>query len=77
MNVDNIKLRSTSSHLIGWMELFCKFIWSPEKFPNASRIVLIASTLSLSGLMKIAVSSAYKEVLHVAATEGKGVMIPC
>jgi hypothetical protein len=59
------------------MELFCKFIWRHEKFPNASRIALIASTSSLSQLMKIAASSAYMEVLHLAAGEGKGDMIPC
>jgi hypothetical protein len=59
------------------MELFCKFIWRHEKFPNASKIALIASTSSLSRLMKIAASSAYMEVLHLAAGEGKGVMIPC
>ena len=49
----------------------------PEKFPNAWRTVLIASRSSFMGLMKMSASSAYMEILHLAAAEGKGERIPC
>jgi hypothetical protein len=52
-------------------------MWSPEKVSNAWRIILTASISSFIGLMKIATSSAYIEVLHFAAMMGKGVSIPC
>jgi hypothetical protein len=50
---------------------------SLEKLPKAWRIILIASTSFVFGLMKIAASSAYMEVLHFAAVRGNGVSIPC
>jgi len=69
--------RSTFAQLIGCTELFCRLIWSPENVPKACRMILTASTSSFIGLMKIAASSAYIEVLHFAAVMGKGVSIPC
>jgi hypothetical protein len=47
-------------------------MWSPEKVPNASRIILTASSTSFIGLMKMAASSAYMEVLHFAIVSGRG-----
>jgi hypothetical protein len=38
---------------------------------------LTASRSSFSGFIKMAVSSAYKEVLHLAAAGGRGVRVPC
>jgi hypothetical protein len=38
--------------------------------PNSCRMVVVASRSSLVGLMKIAASSAYIEVLHLAAARG-------
>ena len=69
--------RSTSAQLIGCTELFCRLIWSPENVPKACRMILTASTSSFVGLMKMAASSAYIEVLHFAVVIGKGVSIPC
>jgi hypothetical protein len=69
--------RSTFSHRIGCPELFSKLMCSLEKLPKAWRIILIASTSFVFGLMKIAASSAYMEVLHFAAVRGNGVSIPC
>ena len=74
---DSTWSRSMFSQPIGCTELFCRLIWSPENVPNACRMVLIASTSSFVGLMKMAASSAYNEVLHLAVVIGKGVRIPC
>jgi hypothetical protein len=53
------------------------FICRPETEPNACRIAVVASRSSLSGLMKIAASSAYMDVLHLDADSGKAVSAPC
>ena len=69
--------RSIFSHMIRCTELFSRIIWSHENVSNAWRIILTASTSFFIGLMKIAASSAYIEVLHFATMMGKGVSIPC
>jgi len=43
---DRIWSRSTFSHLIRCTEFFSRLMWSPEKVPNAWRIILTASTSS-------------------------------
>ena len=69
--------RCTFVQLIGCTKLFCRLIWRPENVPNVSSMDLTASTSSFVGLMKMAASSAYIEVLHFAAVICKGVSIPC
>ena len=49
----------------------------PKILPNSCKMVVVASRSSLSGLMKIAASSAYMEVLHLATGRGKAVRTPC
>jgi len=68
---DGIWFSSTFAQPIGCTELFCRLIWSPENVPKACRTVLTASTSSFVGLMKMTASSAYIEVLHLAAVIGQ------
>lgn len=58
----SISCRWIFSHLIGWMELFSKLVTRPVILPKACRIPLITSKSGLLALMKIAASSAYKDV---------------
>jgi hypothetical protein len=45
--------------------------------PNSCRMVVVASSSSLVGLMKIAASSTYIEVFHLAAARGSLERTPC
>jgi hypothetical protein len=63
------------SHHFGWIELFSRLVTKPEVQPKACRMSLTAMRPSLEGLIKIAASSAYREVLGFAVVSGMGEMI--
>ena len=70
--------RSIFSLRIGWIDLFSKFVTRPVMLlPNISNISLTACSSFWFGLMKIAASSTYREVLNFVVVRGSGVSTPC
>jgi hypothetical protein len=58
-----ISSRSRSCQLIGKTSGFCRFVRSPDAWPNISSISFKAAMSCFCRFTKIAVSSAYKETL--------------